>query len=108
MEELVLGEREVYARELDGGGRWTVVTLDFLLPAVIMGLELRVFAHHGARFGACLAVELGRVDDAPTGTFGTIAATSNIPEPRTVELLGMLARRTAARATARLPRRPGA
>jgi SAM-dependent methyltransferase len=105
---VVLGARDVVAGELDGGGRWTVATLDFALPAMIMGLELRVFAHPGARFGARLGAELERIDDAATGTLGGVRATTNIPEPRTVELLGMLGRRTAARVAARLPRGLGA
>ena len=70
---------------------------------MIMGLELRVFAHHHARFGARLSAELERIDDAATGTLGGVTTTTNIPEPRTVELLGMLGRRTAARVAARLP-----
>jgi SAM-dependent methyltransferase len=100
---VVLGGREIVAGELDGDGRWTLTTLDFSLASMLMGLELRVFAHHDARFGARLAVELERSDDAATGALGDVRATANIPEPRTVELLGMLGRRAVAKAAGRLP-----
>lgn len=97
----VLGARSVVASELDGGGRWTTAALDFALPAMVMGFEARVFAAPAARIGAQIEVELSRVDDAVTGVLGALQAPVNIPEPRTVELLEMLGRRTAAKLTRR-------
>jgi SAM-dependent methyltransferase len=97
----VLGGRSVLAGELDGGGRWTTAALDFALPAMVMGFEARVFASPGVRLGAQIEIELSRVDDAPTGVLGDLRASANIPEPRTVELLGMLGRRTAAKLSGR-------
>jgi hypothetical protein len=97
----VLGGRSVLASELDGGGRWTAATLDFALPAMVMGFEARVFSSPTARLGAQIAVEVSRVDDAVTGVLGALQAPANIPEPRTVEMLEMLGRRTAAKLTRR-------
>lgn len=102
---LVHGARVVTARELDGGGRWTVCTLDFAVPEMLMGFELRVWATADVRLGAQIAVELARTDDAATGVLGGLAAPPRIPEPYTVELLQMLGRRSLAKITRHLPAR---
>lgn len=49
---LVPGTRDVAAREVDGGGRCTASVLDFALPTMIMGLELRILASPGVQLGA--------------------------------------------------------
>ena len=103
---LVHGTRDIAAHELDGGGRWTASTLDFALPTMVMGLELRVFASAGVQLGAQVFVDLARADDAPTGVLGGLAAPAYTPEPRTVELLAMLGRRTRGRITPRRLARP--
>jgi SAM-dependent methyltransferase len=100
--EVILGARDITVRGLDGTGRWTVARLEFDVRAMVMGLEVRVFAGAEVRIGAQLQMAVARVDDAPTGTLGPVRATANMPEPRTTELLEMLARRTATKITRRL------
>jgi SAM-dependent methyltransferase len=95
--ETVHARRELRAGELRPNGEWTALELAVELPQMLMGAELRAFTFGRVRLGAQLGVDLRRQEEMPRPVPPPPPLVST-PEPRTVELLGMLRRRTVARA----------
>jgi hypothetical protein len=92
---VVHGHREVFADDLNAGGAWTAIDLDFGLLEMVMGFDVRVLSHDDAPIGAQMMLGLSRPGDA-TCTHGSPDA--HTPEPRTVEIIRMLSRRAAMKA----------
>jgi SAM-dependent methyltransferase len=92
---VVHGHREVFATDLDAGGAWTAIDLDFGLLEMVMGFDVRVLLHDHAPIGAQMTLGLCRPRDAMC-TQGSPDA--HAPEPRTVEMIRMLSRRAAMKA----------
>ena len=94
--------RDVFAGDLDPGGAWTTIDLDFNLTEMIMGLDVQAFAHGQAPIGAQMVVDLRRREDvALTHRYVRERSPSHAPEPRTVEIIAMLSRRAVSKAKAK-------
>ena len=91
-------DRVVRLAEL-AGDDWTSIDLPVELQAMTMGIELRAFSTGALPVRVQLGVDLRRQVDAPV-----LPTPQHVGEPRTVELLDMLQRRTRTRLT-RLARR---
>lgn len=94
---------DVFARDLEASGAWTSIGVQFTLTEMIMGLDVQAFTLGRAPIGAQMVVDLRRREDVAlalgSGTGGRPSA--GVPEPRTVEIIAMLGRRAAAKATAK-------
>jgi SAM-dependent methyltransferase len=102
--------REVLARDLDLGGAWTTISVDFSLAEMVMGIELAAFTHGHALVGAQMVVDLRRPADVATATANERASAgrpTHIAEPRTVEIIAMLNRRAVTKAKAAMDWRSG-
>jgi len=95
--------REVFCRDLGRRGRWMTTVLDFDLAEMVMGLKLRAVAHACAPFSAQTTIDVRRAEDASSPDPRSLAQLG-LPEPKTVGLVGLLARRAATKARGTLRR----
>jgi len=94
-------DRDVFASDLDPGGAWTSIDLDFTLTEMVMGLEVQAFGLGRAPVSAQVRVDLRRREDvAFTCRHVSEHPSSHASEPRTVEIIAMLSRRAVSKATA--------
>lgn len=98
---IMLARREVLAGDLDPSGGWTPVSVTFSLPAMTMGVELRLDARGQDPVASLLELSIRQPLDAATPPASSPAPT---PEPRTVELIELLRRRAAGKARAAITR----
>ena len=89
--------RDVHLDDLNRWGRWTPVSLGFGLAEMAMGIDVQVDVHGPAAISARAEVTLERPDEVPVPDARTIDRIG-IPEPRTLEVARMLARRTVSKA----------
>jgi SAM-dependent methyltransferase len=92
---VVHAHRDVFAVDLDAGGAWTSVDLDFGLAEMVMGFDVRVLTCAPVPIGAQMTLGLCRPAEAARTHASGHAHT---PEPRTVEIIRMLYRRAVTKA----------
>jgi hypothetical protein len=95
--------REILACDLERTGKWTTVDVSFKLAQMTMGVQLSASALGSRQIGAQMTVDLHRPEDR-AGPENDAAAGASVPEPRTLEIIRMLGRRSATKAKAAVTR----
>ena len=96
-------QRDVCLGDLDRWGGWTAVPLDFTLEEMVMGVEVQLTAHGRAAISAQTTITLERPAEVTVPDRRAVERIGT-PEPRTVEIMRMLARRAASKTRAVLRR----